>query len=283
MPGFVAPPGYPTRDRPAPVLWTRGSIPAVTDDPYAVDARFYDLWHPSEGPDIGLWQSFAARTDRPVLEVGVGTGRVALALARAGFEVLGVDPSPAMLAVARAKAERDALEVQFVEGRLPELRLERGRYGLVLFPFDVFLSFRDPEEQATNLRAAQEAVHFDGFVILDLPGPALWLDPSTNGQPFLLYSGALEDGARLEVWHVHEDDLARQERVVRMAYDVVDSDGRLRRFLSEHRLRYVYPAEVEYLVRSAGLALVGLYGDYELGALRNESERMVVVARGVEG
>jgi SAM-dependent methyltransferase len=261
----------------------RGSIAAVTVDPYAVDARFYDCWHPADGPDIGLWQSFAARTDRPVLEVGVGTGRVALALARSGFEVVGIDPSPAMLTLARAKAERDAIDVQLIEGRLPELSFDPGTFGLVLFPLDVFLSFATPEEQLANLRAARKALHFDGLVIIDVPGPAQWLDPSANGQPLLVYSGPLESGERLEVWQVHEDDLARQERVLRVAYELVAPDGSVRRFLSEHRLRYLYPAECSYLLQAAALAPAGLYGDYELGPLTNESERMIVVARGVEG
>jgi ubiquinone/menaquinone biosynthesis C-methylase UbiE len=260
-----------------------GSIAAVTHDPYEVDARFYDLWHPPDGPDIGLWQSFAARTDRPVLEVGVGTGRIALALARAGFDVVGVDPSAAMLAVARAKADRDALDVQLIEGRLPELTFEPRSFGLVLFPLDVFLAFATPDEQLANLAAARRLLHFDGLVILDLPGPAQWLDPGSNGQPLLVYSGVLGGGERLDVWHVREDDLARQERVLRVAYELTAPDGTVRRFLSEHRLRYLYPAETEYVLRAAGLAPTGLYGDYELGPLTNDSERMIVVARGVEG
>src|SRR5688572_26418983 len=47
---------------------------AMPDDPYAVDAAYYDAIHGSFRDDIGLWLSFAGRTDRPVLEVGCGTG-----------------------------------------------------------------------------------------------------------------------------------------------------------------------------------------------------------------
>ncbi len=244
-----------------------------------MDARFYDLWHPSEGPDVPLWLSFAARTELPTIEVGVGTGRIALALARAGHKVVGVDPSRAMLERAREKAERDALEVQLIEGRLPDLRLERGAYGLVLFPADVFLACSDREEQQANLEAARAALRFDGLVILDLPGPALSLDPAANGQPMLVASRRLDTGELLEVWQVHEDDWATQTRTLRVAYELTGSDGVLRRFVSEHRLRYVFPAEAEYLLERSGLELVAMYGDYELGPLGNESERMIVVAR----
>lgn len=253
----------------------------MTVDSYAVDARFYDFWHPPEAPDIPLWQSFAARTEHPVLEVGVGTGRVALALARAGFDVVGIDPSPAMLAAARAKAEEDALDIELIEGRLPELMFEPGSFGLVLFPSDVFLAFHDAEEQLENLKSARRVLHADGLVVLDVPGPAQWLDPSLNGQPILVCSRSLPSGEQLDVWHLREDDLARQERLLRVAYELTAPDGSVRRFFSEHLLRYVYPAEADALLRAAGLAPVDRYGDYDLGPLTNDSERMIVVAKGV--
>lgn len=49
--------------------------------------------------------------------------------------------------------------------------------------------------------------------------------------------------------------------------------------MSQHRLRYVYRFELEYLLGMAGLALAGMYGDYDLGPLTNDSERMIAIAR----
>ncbi len=248
-------------------------------DPYAVDARYYDLIMPADPGDVGLWLSYAGRTDRAVLEVGTGTGRIALALARAGHEVTGIDPSGAMLAVARGKAEDDALEVTFIEGRAEDLALERGHYGLAILPADVFLYCEDGTEQVAVLRALGEALHFSGLVAVDVPGPALWLDPSTSGQPLLVHSTALNDGSSLDVWQVHEDDLGAQTRELLVTYEVSGPDGIVRRQRSKHGLRYVYPFELRYLLEAAGLALVDCYGDYDLGPLTNESERMIAIAR----
>ncbi|MEX0782980.1 MAG: class I SAM-dependent methyltransferase [Dehalococcoidia bacterium] len=252
-------------------------------DPYAIDARYYDLITPEDPGDIGLWLSYAGRTDRPVLEVGTGTGRIALALARAGHQVTGIDPSAAMLAVARAKAEADALDVTFVEGRAQDLALEQGHYGLAIVPADVFLYCEDGEEQRAVLRALGACLHFNGLLAIDVPGPALWLDPGTNGQPLLAHTSRLDDGSSLDVWHVHEDHLAAQTRDLLVTYDVTTPEGELKRWRSEHRLRYVYPFELEYLVHLAGLALVDCYGDYDLGPLTNESDRMIAIARRTDG
>ncbi len=252
-------------------------------DPYEVDARWYDLWHARDPGDLGLWQAYAARTDRPVLEVGTGTGRVAISLALAGHEVLAVDPSAAMLAVARAKAEEAGLSVQFVEGRPAELALEAGRYGFVLVPADVFLYCQDGEEQLAMLRALGPALAFDGVLVVDLPGPAAGLDPTTNGQPRLVFAGETLEGESLDVWQVNEDDLALQRRWLRVTYECGTPDGGFQRWHSQHALRYVGRFEMEYLLRLAGLAPLEVYGDYDLGPLTSESERMIFIARSASG
>jgi SAM-dependent methyltransferase len=247
-------------------------------DPYAIDAEFYDAIHGSGGEDIGLWLSFAGRTDRPVLEVGTGTGRIALELARAGHVVVGIDPSAAMLGIARTRAEEDAFDVQFIEGDIRELTLEPGHYGLVIVPADVFLYCEDGETQIATLQAIRACLAYNGTLAIDLPGPALWLDSSTNGQPVLVHSLQEENGTLLDVWQLHEDELGEQARTLRLTYDRTAPDGGVRRWQSAHRLRYVYRFEMEYLLAMAGLVQQGVYGDYELGPLTNESERMIVVA-----
>ena len=255
----------------------------MPDDPYAADAAFYDAIHGEFRDDTGLWLSFAGRTDQPVLEVGCGTARIALELARSGHEVTGIDPSAAMLAIARQKAEADALDVQFIEGRATELSLEREHYGLVLLPLDVFLYCEDGEEQAALLRALGESLVFNGALAIDLPGPAAGLDAESNGRQVLVFSGETEDGQAFDCYHLHEDDLAMQTRYLRVTYETADDDGLVRRRIGEHQLRYVYRFELEYLLDRAGLVLADIYGDYDLGPLTNDSERMVAIARRRDG
>lgn len=250
-------------------------------DPYAVDARFYDLVHGRGGDDIPLWQSYADRTDRPVLEVGAGTGRIAVALA-ADAAVTGIDPSAAMLAVARREADRAGVTPTLRHGGIESLAGEAGRYGLVIVPADVFLYCADGEEQLAWLRSLGAALHFNGLLAVDVPGPALGLDASANGQPLQVFTGPCEDGY-LGVTHVHEDDLALQTRLLRITYDVTAAAGSVHRYHSEHRLRYVYRFEMEYLLHIAGLSLLDVYGDYDLGPLTNESERMILIARRTDG
>ena len=247
-------------------------------DPYAIDAEFYDRLHPPGGEDIGLWLSFAGRTALPVLEIGTGTGRIALELAGAGHAVTAVDPSAAMLAIARARNEDRGLDASFVEGSLSDVPIRVGdEYGFVLVPADVFLHCAAGEAQLASLRQLRAALAADGRLAIDLPGPASFIDGLHNGEPVLVYSAPGDDGVHLDVWQVHEDDLAEQTRMLSMRYERTLPDGTVRRSISEHRLRYVYRFEMEYLAHIAGLRLLTIAGDYELGELTHDSARMIFV------
>ncbi|MCA9831205.1 MAG: class I SAM-dependent methyltransferase [Dehalococcoidia bacterium] len=252
-------------------------------DPYAVDAAYYDLIHEDVDDDIGLWLSFAGRTTLPFLEIGAGSGRISVALAQAGHAVTALDPSPSMLTLAKSRADAAGVPLELVHATLHTARLESGRFGVVLFPADVFLYAADAGEQALLLAAAATVVHFSGLVILDLPGPALGLDPSSNGDLLLAWSGETADGDELEVWHVHEDNLADQTRTLRVRYERTAPDGALFRETTIHSLRYVHPQECRHLLERAGLQVTDVFGDYELGPLTNDSARMIVCARRIAG
>lgn len=252
-------------------------------DPYAIDAAWYDLLHADYDEDLGLWLSFAGRTDRPVLEVGCGTGRVAIPLAQAGHHVVGIDPSAAMLERARARAGAAGGRIELHEGRPQDTDLPEEHFGFVLVANDVFLYCQDGDEQVEFLQSLARAMHFNAILAIDVPGPAMHLDPSQNGQPILAFDGFDESGQHLLVWHIRHDDAALQVRRLHIVYEVTASDGTLRRYHSEHRLRYPHRFELEYLLRIAGLVQLDVYGDYDLGPLTSSSERMIVTARRAQG
>ena len=251
-------------------------------DPYAIDAAWYDAIHGDGGDDLDFWLPFAAEQGGPILEVGAGTGRIALPLARAGHAVTALDPSPAMLAIARRRAAREGLAVTFRDGRLPGAELPPAAFATVILPNDVLLACAGPGEQEAALRAAAGALAPRGRLALDVAGPGHWLDPDGSGEPILAFSGDL-DGERLEVWHVRHDDLATRTRRLRIRYEITAEDGQVRRVESDHVLRYVTLDEVATMLAAAGLRILDTWGDYVLGALTNDSERLIVTAELVEG
>src|SRR4030042_4719047 len=123
-------------------------------DSYAPIARFYDLENAEVTEDLPCWVDLARRQGGPVLELGCGSGRVLLPLAREGFEVTGVDSSPAMLDLAR---RRLALQPS-IAGRIVLLQqdfshIQLGKtFPLLLLPFNTFAHLTDPADVRAGLK-----------------------------------------------------------------------------------------------------------------------------------
>ncbi|MBI3205123.1 MAG: class I SAM-dependent methyltransferase [Myxococcales bacterium] len=165
---------------------------AVIDDVDAVrdagarahydDPAYYDLAYRARKRDVAYYVSLAKRFGGPVLEYGVGNGRVALALARAGFEVVGVDLSERMLASLQQKRARGAASVETVHGDMRSVRLKR-RFPLVIAPFNTVLHlYERADVEAFFARVRQHLAPGGRFVFdFSLPSPAdLALDPNRS-------------------------------------------------------------------------------------------------------
>ena len=130
------------------------------------DGRHYDAAHAYLGDDLPFWTRRARAAGGPVLELACGTGRVALAIAEAGVEVVGVDRSAAYLEQARRKAEGRALPVAWVEADMRGFRLGR-RFPLVIVPFrSVGVLLTDADVHACLARVAAHLLP-GGEVIVD--------------------------------------------------------------------------------------------------------------------
>ncbi len=252
---------------------------APAADPYDAIAPYYDRTLAGFEADLPLYEAFARRLDAPVLELGAGTGRVAIALAQAGHEVVGLDRSAGMLRLARAALARRHVErVRLLLGEMTQPPL-RGQFGLIVCARDSFLHLPDTEQQLAALCAARALLHPQGRLVLDLPGPAGdWGDWAPGARPLVLDWSEAGPQGRVSRFTTFRADAALQTRVVTDIFERIAPDGSVRRTVVEYTLRFVFPAELRLLIGVAGLRLDGLYGCYELEPFAAESERMIAVA-----
>jgi ubiquinone/menaquinone biosynthesis C-methylase UbiE len=136
-------------------------------------ARFYDPWSRSVTEDVGFYVDRARASGGPVVELAVGTGRIAVPIAEAGVSVIGVDSSPEMVAVAQRTATAAGVE-QLLDLRIGDLREPpvSERVPLVICPFRSLLHMETEREKIRALVAARELLVADGSYVFDVFAPS---------------------------------------------------------------------------------------------------------------
>jgi SAM-dependent methyltransferase len=135
-------------------------------------APYYDDWIPPDAGDVEFYVEAARRCDGPVVELGPGTGRVTLPLARAGVRVIGVDWSAQMLEICRRRAAEEGvaeeLDLRVGDFRRPPVQ---ERVGLVICPFRSFMHLPSDADRREALRAVHRMLQPRGQFIFDVFAP----------------------------------------------------------------------------------------------------------------
>ena len=135
-------------------------------------ARLYDPWSASVTEDVDFYVQLAREAGGSIVELGVGTGRIALPVAAAGVNVIGVDSSRRMLEVCAEAAALAGL-AQLVDLRVGDLRDPpvQERVRLVICPFRAYLHLHTHTERLDALRAARELLVPGGRLVFDVFAP----------------------------------------------------------------------------------------------------------------
>jgi SAM-dependent methyltransferase len=146
-------------------------------------ARIYDPWSTGVTEDISFYVEEARTAGGLVVELGVGTGRIAIPTAMAGVHVIGVDSSPGMLEVCRQRAELAGVS-ELIDLRLGDLEQPpvQERVGLVTCPFRSLLHLLDDVARLRAFRAARELLVPGGRLVFDVFAPGAADIADTHGR-----------------------------------------------------------------------------------------------------
>jgi SAM-dependent methyltransferase len=233
-------------------------------DAYAALGSAYDAWCRSVTEDIDFYVDLAVRCSGPVLEVGVGSGRIAVPTALAGVPVVGVDRSEAMLdmAWARALPHRVALDLICADMReLPEL----GRFPLITIPFRALLHLRDDGERLAVLRSLAGRLQPGGTLAFDVFHPDRLDIEETHGRWLEREPGIYERA-----------DWSPAERRLTLEVRADDREAMM-------ELWWVEPRVWAGLLSQAGFEQVECYGSFERDPLHIDAADSVWVARAAGG
>jgi len=248
-----------------------------TDAVYDTDWQYYDDFY-ADVDDAGFYTGLAGRAGGPVLEVMCGTGRVLVPLARAGFEVAGIDSNGKMLEVARRKLAKESPDVQeratIVRADVRDFDLGR-KFGLAILAFSSVNHLLSPEDQDRAMACLKRHLSENGLLAVAsfIPHPEKLhsekLDREVelaNGDLLIRYSTltVAPDTGLMRVNYRWE--LERDDKIVRESTSAFD-------------LRLLKPNQLKALLEGAGFQLVERYGGYRGEPLDPKGDIVVFVAR----
>jgi SAM-dependent methyltransferase len=247
------------------------------------DAEDYD--HEDTSDDgVAFYAALAAETGSPVLEVACGTGRVAIPIARLGFEVTGLDIVPGMLARAREKSA--GLPARWIEGDARTFDLGE-TFRLIFLTGNAFQAFVTNSEQESLLRRIHAHLDENGLFAFETRNPLM---PGTKTRAGLFVP--LETRSDEDAWPAYINKDGHEVRVsTTQVYDPMaqivhltgfkrwNEGGQEHTLTSRTALRYTFPQELAALLHYNGFAVSRQYGDWDLTPLSATSPSIISVCR----
>ena len=227
-------------------------------------AEVYDHWFADFDPKSVSTLAELAQGGR-ALELGVGTGRIALPLSQAGIEVHGIDASPAMIAKLKAKPHGDDIQVSL--GNFAEIDVE-GQFELIYILFNTFFALTTQEEQVRCFSNVASHLSSQGVFLIEAFIP----DMSRFDNHQTVRVMAIEEkGCRLETSQVDPIQQQITQQLIHLSAEGIDT--------YPLKIRYAWPAELDLMARMAGLALSYRWLNWHKDALTPEAGKHISVYR----
>lgn len=225
-------------------------------------AEFYDLLHMGL-PDVEAYVSFGRRYGPGILELGSGSGRILIPLARAGFEVTGIDRSDDMMARLKAKM---AYEPCSVQSRLRNKKADitcfdlHTSFDLIIAPCNLFNHLPEPDQVRKTLTCVKGHLKDSGTFIVDFSIPNVEFMASVNGRERVFEFIHPIRGTRIvDRFTVHYDFVKQLQRE-HIVVEEYDGKTLLQRAECRQTMTYYFPRELRILIEGAGLAVFHTQG-----------------------
>ena len=263
---------------------SRDALRWATDAHYE-DAERYDRTYRMRRHDVAFYREMAGEHGSPVLELGVGTGRIALALARDGHELVGIERMQPMLAKLRTRLAKEPADVrervELVRGDIRSFRLSR-RFPLVIAPFNVLMHLYARDELERMLASVRAHLAPRGVFVLDVRMPDLrsfTRDPERAFKCPTLRDP--HDGSLWDTAEIFQYDAQTQVQMITSTFREVAPPHRA--YVKPLAHRQFFPQELELLLHYNGFAIRDRWGDFERGPQHVDCESQILVARASSG
>jgi SAM-dependent methyltransferase len=229
---------------------------------------FYD-YHASRN-DINFFLNYAKDIEGEILDLGCGTGRILIPVAKTGKKITGIDNSDFMLENCQNKIAKETEAIRkniiILKSDISNFNLNK-IFSLVIIPFGPFNSLIKTEDQLNCLLKVNQHLNDKGTLVFDVwyPNNNELVKSEANyhvvkDQPFF----TLEDGRKVQWGIINKSvDYNRQIIYEEMYYNVDYPDGKKEKLIYPAQVRYFYRYEIEHLLSLSGFKINKIYSDFE--------------------
>ena len=247
-------------------------------------AYYYDLTHADLTEDIPLVLQLAQESNRSVLELGCGSGRLLLPFAQAGITVTGIDNSEAMLSRARQKIAQQSKQTQdritLLQADMSQFSVAQEKFGLAVVPYNTFMHL-DTKTAVSTLRCVKGCLAENGRFLIDLANP-FTIAETPEDQLISLENHLIDPETGDHILHMSSNKLNREQQELQITwiYDRSPAEGgSIHRTIAQATYHYRYPHQIDLLLQNGGFKLKDIWGDYDQSPFNEESQRMLVLAQ----
>ncbi len=261
---------------------SEASAPPFRETGYDPAARVYDLEYPDcTGDELAFWSTTAADVGSYLLELGCGSGRVAIALADRGFDVTGLDTSGEMLATAARRRASLAPEVagrlHFMRADMRSFELDR-EFDLVFAAFNSYLLLPDASARAACLRSSVCHLRPGGALAVDVFA-ADTLDRQPDHEHVEFLETAPDDGRRITRERFYSYDPGSGRGRSTLIYRLYADDGSVEERRLGYSLALIGRDDLVADFTAQGLTVEGIFGTYRRDEWSSGSPNLIVIGR----
>lgn len=259
------------------IFMQRSDIGKITCYQYPHWGSLYDILYSDYDIDIKYYISTFNQICGNVLELGCGTGRISLKLARMGGDITCVDISDPLLYHLCKSAKTEQLNIRVIKQDIINLSLGE-LYSLVIMPFSVLLDLNDQEHQLKALINIRNHLKPNGKICFDIFAPNYEYMVKTNGIPFFKKQIETEKGRIL--WQtLSKYDLLTQKVEKENIIEIYDYNGTLeQKCCLHHSFRFITASELLLMLHLAGYSSFQLFGGFDKQPLGAGSSEIICEA-----
>jgi len=235
--------------------------------------------------DVDRYVEIAEQVGAPVLEIGCGSGRIGIAMARAGIENWGIDISAGMISRYREKLKAEATKltemVTLTEADATNFTLDRKDFPLAIIPFNTLLCIHEFEKQQETLNQICKHLKPGGQLIIDVISPhKIQLFGNETPRAFFTRRNVWTGQTYTRFAAASPLNEKQQQRLYGW-YDELREDHTVERRPYSFFLRPLYRYELMLMLEKAGFAIEKIEGDHHGSTFTNDSPKMFVLAKKV--